>query len=584
MPEAHTIIAMIATVLLLWGASLVARALRFRLPPLRTRRRKRGQHGWHRRPACAGDEPAGQGAKPPSLPTAAFGALISASSIPVFWASAQVYLAYGTRDPSVEPFTPWTGVALGCIAFGVAVMAWAIRGDRPRGRRRCRRCWYDMTGAPGLTCPECGREAPDATDLLRPRRKWRLAVVGLVIALLAVVPYHVPRVQRGGWVAAIPTTALILGLPWWPDAAIEGGSGGEDWSLVERVRRDRLRPWQTEWLRSRGRAIAAHGGSARRAATIGMHMGDHAITRSAAGTLVRIGLSSDRNDTIRFAALNDAASALSWLRIDGGDMRHVLDPYIDSLISIGASDDEYLCDAALPLLYFADDTEEVIPLVISIFEQPVMEADAGYKNTVQFKAAAWILGRHSDKHPEAIEALRDGLRRTDSKVHIQSALYALRICKGTADGLSDLLMAHLADPETAYEAAAAISRRPAYIPAALDTLLKLEASEAPDDHLVDPRVGRVLWTLLSSSDPATWPMDRLLGDTDWYIRTVTAVAATTSDYELDREMKSRLLAVLRDAQRSAPEDMSEFTLDSVAAAIRQLVYELGEPPQADGDR
>src|SRR5690606_13065681 len=109
-----------------------------------------------------------------SLPLTVFGALVAAGSAPVFWSSLQVNRWQRSFDPTIEPFTPWTGVALGMVAFGAGLVAWGLRGDRPRGRRRCPRCWYDMTGARGLTCPECGREAADADELLLPRRKGRM--------------------------------------------------------------------------------------------------------------------------------------------------------------------------------------------------------------------------------------------------------------------------------------------------------------------------------------------------------------------------------------------------------------------------
>jgi hypothetical protein len=79
----------------------------------------------------------------------------------------------------------WITAAVLC-APGMMLVHRALAGDRACGRRRCPKCWYQMTGVPSLRCPECGREATDENDLHRRRRRWRLAATGFVIA--AAVP------------------------------------------------------------------------------------------------------------------------------------------------------------------------------------------------------------------------------------------------------------------------------------------------------------------------------------------------------------------------------------------------------------
>jgi hypothetical protein len=45
------------------------------------------------------------------------------------------------------------------VVAGLGLAGWACFDDKARWRRRCPHCWYDMSGATGLVCPECGRDA-----------------------------------------------------------------------------------------------------------------------------------------------------------------------------------------------------------------------------------------------------------------------------------------------------------------------------------------------------------------------------------------------------------------------------------------
>src|SRR6266478_5076995 len=79
------------------------------------------------------------------------------------------------------PFHPlilWSSLGLSLGLILVALWAIAI-GDRARGRPRCPRCWYDMTGAPSPTCPECGHTARNPGDLLRARPRRLIAAASL---------------------------------------------------------------------------------------------------------------------------------------------------------------------------------------------------------------------------------------------------------------------------------------------------------------------------------------------------------------------------------------------------------------------
>jgi hypothetical protein len=81
---------------------------------------------------------------------------------------------------------------------GAGVALRALFFDRSRGRVRCPRCWYDMAGAPGLTCPECGGTARSERDLHRTRRRWGQTAAGIVL-LLPVLGVAGGRYGRTVW-------------------------------------------------------------------------------------------------------------------------------------------------------------------------------------------------------------------------------------------------------------------------------------------------------------------------------------------------------------------------------------------------
>ncbi|MEO1583487.1 MAG: hypothetical protein AAFR96_02810 [Planctomycetota bacterium] len=113
----------------------------------------------------------------------------------------------------------WSGYAVALMAC-VGVV-WALFWDRPRGQRRCRRCWYDMSGASDapVECPECGRAHAKPRHLTRTRRRWgRAAVLGLVMVVGGYGLWVVPRVQDEGRWGLAPTLGLFAASPWLGDA------------------------------------------------------------------------------------------------------------------------------------------------------------------------------------------------------------------------------------------------------------------------------------------------------------------------------------------------------------------------------
>lgn len=104
---------------------------------------------------------------------------------------------------------------------GAPLLYWSLFHDRPRGKRRCPRCWYDMAGVPGLTCPECGRMVRSEGKLIKTRRRWGRAVLGAILVANAAITSLVPQARREGTWSVVPTT-FVLGLEWLTNDRIPG--------------------------------------------------------------------------------------------------------------------------------------------------------------------------------------------------------------------------------------------------------------------------------------------------------------------------------------------------------------------------
>ncbi len=159
-----------------------------------------------------------------------------------------------------ESLHPLHAVFAGVGAFGLALAAWGWRGEPARGRRRCPRCWYDMSrlrGAAGetvLICPECGHDAGSERRLYRARRRRWTMRVGVMLALIGWFGQTVPRGLREGWLGLVPTTVLIAGAEWLPTSWYERSPS--PFSGLMDMRLDQGWGWQGRWNSHRMRAIA----------------------------------------------------------------------------------------------------------------------------------------------------------------------------------------------------------------------------------------------------------------------------------------------------------------------------------------
>lgn len=130
--------------------------------------------------------------------------------------------------------------ALAFVAVGVGAVWWALFRDKPRGRRRCPRCWHDLSATPGMTCGECGFAARDEADFARTRRRWGSAAFALLL-ILAVAGWTRLQVLNTGVVNLLPNAALVT-LAGWIDPTDRNGEIARE--LRRRLMQDEFTPEQ----------------------------------------------------------------------------------------------------------------------------------------------------------------------------------------------------------------------------------------------------------------------------------------------------------------------------------------------------
>jgi len=96
------------------------------------------------------------------------------------------------------------------LALGGFVIVWALftRGSA-KGKRRCPKCWYDMSATEEMRCPECGREQKREKRFGKRRRSKKLVFVGVLLFLFAYAAHVTPDVKQGGWMWAVPRSVLV---------------------------------------------------------------------------------------------------------------------------------------------------------------------------------------------------------------------------------------------------------------------------------------------------------------------------------------------------------------------------------------
>lgn len=285
------------------------------------------------------------------------------------------------------------------VLAGIGVLHRAAFADRSRGRPRCPRCWYDMTGSRGFVCPECGHDARRQSNLLRTRRHGGRVMLGFLLVVSGLSLGAVPTVQEQGWSALLPTTGLMLVLPWTDN----------EWVFEEVDAR--VTASHPKWFVRRGRehdVTAMTVFYARRCAALVESPRQERLRRRAVQTLFDLSVRDaqvervllkavrDQNPTIRWEAI----SALSQMAANGAlvdpglcartvalrlkdstlsvSMRaarffRLLDPPAREALPdlVSALDDERLevrAEAAITLAPYGAAAGEAVPRLITLFE------------------------------------------------------------------------------------------------------------------------------------------------------------------------------------------------------------------------
>lgn len=135
----------------------------------------------------------------------------------------------------------WTLGALIALV-GLTLLYRALLADRARGRKRCPKCWYDMSGVAQREgkhiCPECGRAVLDERALRKTRRHWLPASAGAVVLALGLITLAFPLYINDVSITAIPRPLLVLGFD-----MLDENRKNEAWSHLESKLAE-MAPWE----------------------------------------------------------------------------------------------------------------------------------------------------------------------------------------------------------------------------------------------------------------------------------------------------------------------------------------------------
>ncbi len=383
----------------------------------------------------------------------------------------------------------WWPVITWSLAGTLAVIGvlWIDRGLRRASSSHtgqpeaCPACAYDLAGLCGCTCPECGMNVHAPLTAARIRIAARACLPGAASIIIAVAAALAPGAVRNGPLSLLPTSVLIVMLPWAPDQALSLHS-----ELTERIRGGEL-------SRAQGRMLAAR--------CLGV-ITNHALPTRRAGAAEVLAASPDRSETTALAVAaalrhRDTAVRIAVLPACGVLARE--HPVVREAIIATIADDtcELARSRAVDVLRRCGHSSNTAATVLSV-------AATGDSPRLR-QRAVYAIGAASPATERAGEILSRALVDDDEAVR-EAALTVLRDRAHTDDAAVPLLTGGLADPSrelriwTALQlrvlGAAAVRAIPALLAATSDhdSEVRAAAGEALADilrhfALIAPRLG-----------------------------------------------------------------------------------------------
>lgn len=281
----------------------------------------------------------------------------------------------------IYEFPTWLQVTVWYLfAAGAIMLLLAMFWDRPRGRLRCPRCWYDMAGAKDLKCPACGHVAKSESALRRIHRRYGWAVLGLILLSEPAAEPGWRAYELGTYWRWMPRRALIYALPW---GVTKRGYAIE---FEQHVVGKLVTPGKLAWtanVRYRGRDLSSSERALLAERIVGVLLTvKDAYTKAYVLDVARQlnldapGLESAVMAQLSGPDLSLVCSALKLARERNYPVANVLDAVIPINNSMPSpslqfgTDEEFLCELAKFLGQVGADDPRVVPALMQLYAYP----------------------------------------------------------------------------------------------------------------------------------------------------------------------------------------------------------------------
>ncbi len=385
----------------------------------------------------------------------------------------------------------WIYWAIGALVGlgGLALLLWSLFADRPRARRRCPKCWYDLTGSPHLTCSECGYAARGERSLRKTRRRWRWAIAALPLIVAGYLVGVTPRIRAHwgwyGWRGAIPTTALLAAQAHLDERLAE--------ILEARVMQGGAWGWQNAWYAriKESRYLRARG-MARVPAL--QHLAE--LGSAAQGCLPTVfAAARDPDPPVRAVA----AYAIGSIQSDP-------DPSLAMLVSLLRDESAMVRQSAASALWtFARQRPHECAAAAPALREALQD-DSEWGRLHSAMALAWVTG---DAAP-AVSATTSALNGTDRDLGIAATLFLGELDPahaGVVPTLSNAL--RHAEPRVRRAAVLGLRRAGPRAAEAVPILVELLKDREIDNYV---QVARTLGEIGPAAAPAVTDLERLRYD------------------------------------------------------------------------